>query len=254
MKRKVSFFWITFAALLAACTSTNSVAKGSSGDGEYNISVNGINLHYAKTGSGRPLILLHGNGEDHHIFDVITQKLKDNYTVYAVDSRNHGQSELTDQFSYDFMAEDLYQFILALNLDKPDILGFSDGAINSLIFALNHGDRANKIILLGVNLKPQDAKDEILDYIRALYEETPDPLLYLMLTAPNIELADISTVANPILVVGGEDDVIKGETFVNIASTLPNARLLIMEGHDHTSYIVEQDLFYPYVVEFLSEE
>jgi len=36
------------------------------------INVNGITLYYEKTGRGEPLILLHGNGEDHTIFDVVS--------------------------------------------------------------------------------------------------------------------------------------------------------------------------------------
>ena len=38
-----------------------------------NIKVNGITLEYSKEGTGEPLILLHGNGEDHHIFDKLAE-------------------------------------------------------------------------------------------------------------------------------------------------------------------------------------
>ena len=37
--------------------------------------VNGLKLFYHKEGSGRPVILLHGNGEDHTIFDVAIRDL-----------------------------------------------------------------------------------------------------------------------------------------------------------------------------------
>ena len=40
------------------------------------ILVNGIELFYEISGQGRPLILVHGNGEDHHIFDALVAKLK----------------------------------------------------------------------------------------------------------------------------------------------------------------------------------
>ena len=54
------------------------------------ILVNGIELFYEISGQGRPLILVHGNGEDHHIFDALVAKLKNHYTCYCIDSRGHG--------------------------------------------------------------------------------------------------------------------------------------------------------------------
>lgn len=51
------------------------------------IFVNGIKLHYEKTGSGAPLILLHGNGESHEIFDEAIPLLAPHFTVYAVTAR-----------------------------------------------------------------------------------------------------------------------------------------------------------------------
>ena len=83
-----------------------------------NIKVNGITLEYSKEGTGEPLILLHGNGEDHHIFDKLAEKLKEKFTVYAIDSRNHGKSSMTDDYSYETMAEDIFSFINALELGR----------------------------------------------------------------------------------------------------------------------------------------
>ena len=40
------------------------------------IGINGIELFYEKTGQGRPLIMVHGNSEDHTIFDEAVEVLK----------------------------------------------------------------------------------------------------------------------------------------------------------------------------------
>ena len=53
------------------------------------LGVNGIQLFYTKTGQGRPLILVHGNSEDHTIFDEAVHVLREHFTCYAVDSRGH---------------------------------------------------------------------------------------------------------------------------------------------------------------------
>ena len=52
--------------------------------------INGIDLYYETHGSGRPLLMVHGNGEDHTIFDTAVDELKEHFTCYVVDSRGHG--------------------------------------------------------------------------------------------------------------------------------------------------------------------
>ena len=41
--------------------------------------VNGVDLYYEKSGEGRPLIMIHGYGEDHGIFDEAAAVLKDRF-------------------------------------------------------------------------------------------------------------------------------------------------------------------------------
>lgn len=215
------------------------------------IAVNDITLHYEKKGNGAPLILLHGNGEDHHIFDKLIEKLAPYYTVYAIDSRNHGLSTKSDNFGYSSMAEDIIAFIRDLNIRKPSVLGFSDGAIISLLIALRHKDIFDKLILSGVNLKPSDFKDENLAWLKEEYAQTGDSLLKLMLEEPNIEMNSLKQISNKTLVVGGEDDLFKDRLFSDITATISDASLLIMKGYDHAGYIVDQDILFPYIKEFL---
>ena len=54
--------------------------------------VNGVELYYEKTGAGRPLLMVHGNGEDHSIFNEAVKELKRDFCCYTVDSRGHGRS------------------------------------------------------------------------------------------------------------------------------------------------------------------
>ena len=206
------------------------------------VEVNGTRLFCEVSGRGAPLLLLHGNGENHHIFDTLARTLAGRYTLYAIDSRGHGQSAQTGTFSYDTMAEDVYAFAKALKLERPGLIGFSDGAILGLLLALRHGEDFGKMALLGVNLKPGDFTEESLQFIQETYEETKDPLFRLMLEEPDIELASLRAVQNPILLVAGEQDIFKPELYPCLAETLPHAELRIMEGHGHDSYLVGQAL------------
>lgn len=215
------------------------------------VQANGITIHYTKQGSGKPLILLHGNGEDHHIFDELATKLKDHFTIYAIDSRNHGKSSPTDDYSYETMASDIIALKEALGLEKPSILGFSDGAIIALIIAMQDDLFFEKMILLGVNLKPSDFTDESMAYLQEEYKTSQDPLIKLMLEEPNIELSDLANISSPTLLIAAENDIFKAELYHQIEKTIPDATLRIMEGHDHGSYIINEDILYSDIVNFL---
>jgi len=216
------------------------------------ITVNQITLFYEKSGNGEPLLLLHGNGEDHHIFDPLAEKLSKHYTVYSIDSRNHGASSETPDISYDLMMGDIDAFITALQLAPVSIVGFSDGAIISLMLAMQHGAMINKMALLGVNLKPEDFTEESCAFVKNMYEETGDPLFRLMLEEPNIELEDVKSVLTPTLILAGEHDIFKPETFVRLEAAMPNAALKILPGHEHDSYITQNDMLYPDLLSFLA--
>lgn len=215
------------------------------------INVNNITLNYIQEGQGEPLILLHGNGEDLQIFDKLISKLKKQFTVYAIDSRNHGSSTRTEDFSYETMAEDIHQFIEKLKLKHVSVIGFSDGAIISLLLTLKYPQIFKKMVLLGVNLKPSDFKLDIYNSIVEEYEKTQDPLFKMMLEQPNIELDNLKEINTPTLVIGAEDDLYNEDSFQNIAYTMPDAELKIMKGHDHGSYVINSDILYPSLNEFL---
>ena len=208
------------------------------------VNVNGITLFYEKAGTGHPLLLLHGNGEDHHIFDALAPRLFSRHTVYALDSRNHGRSGRSDNFSYEVMAEDTLGLVRALGLERPHIVGFSDGAIIALVMAMRAGGELGGLALLGPNLSPADFKDECRAEIETEYARTGDPLLRLMLEEPNLSPRDLAALENNTLVIGGEDDIFRPDTFKTIAGAIPDARLLILAGHTHDSYIAGSDLLY----------
>jgi len=214
------------------------------------VNVNNIHLFYKKSGQGPPLLLLHGNGEDHHIFDAISSKLERDFTLYALDSRNHGQSEMTTDFSYETMAGDVYEFLRALDLKAPGIVGFSDGAITALLLGIKHGEAVGRLALLGVNLRPEDFTEKSYRWVKKTYEETKDPLFKMMLEQPNIELDDLRGVGNPTLVIAGENDIYRPELFGEVAAALPGGELKIMMGHGHDSYINGQDILYPDIKAF----
>ena len=88
--------------------------------------VNGTRIYYEIIGKGRPLLMVHGNGEDHKIFDVAAGKLRERYKVYLVDLRGHGKSDKVSEYHYGDMAEDLNVFMRMLNMNDVIYYGYSE--------------------------------------------------------------------------------------------------------------------------------
>ncbi|ANZ98096.1 hypothetical protein BFC20_10465 [Brochothrix thermosphacta] len=201
------------------------------------ITVNGIELNYVQSGSGPVVLLLHGNGEDHQVFEKLQAKLADTYTVYAIDSRNHGESTKTTDYSYETMAQDIVAFVAELKLHPIRIIGFSDGAIIGIKLALL-GIPMERLALLGVNLSPAAFKKAEYMLLELEYQQTKSPLIKLMLDQPQIRLEEVTIINSPTLVIAGENDVFRPETFSELAKALPQAELLVFENETHDSYVI----------------
>lgn len=216
--------------------------------------VNGLVLHYAKAGQGRPVILLHGNGEDHTLFKTqIRQLTEAGYCVYAPDSRGHGANEPLTEYHYEDMAEDIFAFIQALGLNKPALYGHSDGGIIALLLELRHPGTLGVLAISGTNLSPDGISAAFIEEFSERNQTTPDPLVTLMLTEPHIDSLLLSTIRIPVLVTAGENDLILREETDHIASALPNATKVIVPGADHGSYIVNSETMGKLVIPFLKE-
>ena len=212
--------------------------------------VNGLRLYYEVKGAGTPLIMVHGNSEDHSIFDTAVEELSQTHTVYTPDSRCHGLSDDPDEVSYDLMAADLIGFIKELQLEQPVFYGFSDGGILGLLIAMQEPRLLGKLIVSGANLNPtglQPADREIIRKIAA----RGNKLFKMMETEPNISPADLSKITVPTVVLAGEQDLILPEHTELIARSIPGAVLEIIPGEDHGSYIVHSDKLAPILKKYL---
>ena len=201
--------------------------------------VNGIDLYYEMTGEGRPLVMVHGNGEDHTIFNEAAEALRDRFTCYCVDSRCHGQSSATDELHYDDMAEDMVRFLEALDLRDAVFYGFSDGGIVGLLAAARCS-RITDLIVSGANLTPDGVKLGLRLLIRAMYAFKKDPKLALMLNEPNIGEDVLGRIRARTLVLAGSKDLVREAQTRRIAAGIPGAKLQILKGEGHGSYIVHK--------------
>lgn len=215
------------------------------------ILVNNINLYYETYGEGQPIILLHENGETHEIFDKLIESLKDNYKVYAIDSRCHGKSEDLIEISYKLMRDDIIEFIKKLNIEKPILYGFSDGGIIGILIAIKEPDILSKLIVSGANITPNGLKTKDYLLTKLSYFFTKNKLLKIMLKEPNIKKEELNKIKIPTIILVGEKDCIKLKHTKFIADNIKNSTLEIIKKETHGSYIAHSEKIYDIIKKYL---
>lgn len=224
-----------------------------------------ISLCYTKQGGGPPLLLLHGNGQDGSYFIHQIEYFSRRYTVYAIDTRGHGQSPRGNApFTIVQFAQDLLDFMDEHEIDRAHILGFSDGGNIALTFALAHPQKVRRLILNGANLDPAGVKAGVqlpivLGYKIASLFAGKNPkaalnaeILGLMVNEPHIDPDALKSLRVRTLVIVGTKDMIKDQHTLLIARSLPRGRLEIVAG-DHFIAAKNPDAFNRAVDNFLSE-
>ncbi|MCD7808880.1 MAG: alpha/beta hydrolase [Erysipelotrichaceae bacterium] len=196
-----------------------------------------MKVNYEIVGEGFPIVMLHGNGENHHEFDQLVEDLKD-YQCILIDSSYDGQ------ISYQKLCDDVVEVVDALGLETYDVIGFSDGGIIALMLAMQQ-DKVSHIITLGANTNPHMIKTFF--YIQSilrlvclipfcLYQKNARrsfKLTKMMLTEPHFTYDSLKEVKIPALIMAGEYDLIKESDTKNIAEALPYSVLKIIPHGNH---------------------
>ncbi|MCK9174389.1 MAG: alpha/beta fold hydrolase [Desulforhopalus sp.] len=122
-----------------------------------------MKLHYNKTGTGPPLILIHGlfgNGEN---LLPLAQSLAPHFTVYLPDLRNHGLSPHAEDQSHAAMAEDLHQFVVEEKIARTAVAGHSMGGKVAMSFTLSFPHLVTRLVSL--DMAPMDYNSEYSDVL-----------------------------------------------------------------------------------------
>ncbi len=211
--------------------------------------VNGVNIFYEKSGTGKPLILLHGNGETHEIFNKAIKILSGYFTIYALDTRGHGNSDKVNTYHYSDMTEDVRCFIEKLELQKPILYGFSDGGIIGLFLAIKYPQLLSQLIVSGANIAPEGMRNGWLILFKIIYFFTKEPQIKMLLEEPDITAEMLQKIEVPTAVFAGSRDMVKKEHTEFIAHKITNSTLTILQGESHGSYVIHSEKIARLIVE-----
>ena len=113
-----------------------------------NIVINGSNIKYVEKGNGKPLIMIHGSQMNSYDWRDNIDFFAKKHKVYAIDMLGCGWSDKPKgDYSPDFFAEFIKDFINHLNIDKAIFMASSWGGGHALNFALKHPERVSALVL-----------------------------------------------------------------------------------------------------------
>jgi pimeloyl-ACP methyl ester carboxylesterase len=143
---------LTVAIVLSLAISGAGIAYGaesSEPEDRYFTTSDGVTLHYRVCGTGEPLVILPGFGATADSFDANYEALQENFTVYTLEYRGCGQSEVpTYGYHIERMAADFKELLDAEELENVNVLGHSMG--NSVFWCYVEiwgQDRIDKYVL-----------------------------------------------------------------------------------------------------------
>lgn len=231
----------------------------------------GARIWFASFGSGLAVILLHGGlGHSGNWGYQVPVLIDAGYRVLVIDSRGHGRSTRDERpFSYELMASDVLAIMDELNLDRPALVGWSDGACTALVLAAQNPARVAGVFFFACNMDPFGTKPftptpaidrcfnrHTRDYARLSptpesFRDLVEAVSPMQRTQPNYRASDLARIATPVTVVHSEhDEFIYREHAEYLARTLPNAELRLLPDVSHFAPLQRPRLFNAALLDF----
>ena len=105
-------------------------------------------------GIGKSLLILHGFlGMSDNWKTLGSQYASKGFQVHMLDLRNHGRSFHSDDFSYDFMVQDVFEYCQSNSLKKIDIIGHSMGGKVAMLFSVKFPLIVDKLVIADIGPK-----------------------------------------------------------------------------------------------------
>jgi pimeloyl-ACP methyl ester carboxylesterase len=230
--------------------------------------VNGLEMYYEVHGSGSPLVLLHGAYMTIDSMGPMLAGLAATRQVIAVEQQGHGRTADVDRpITYEQMADDTAAFIRHLELEQPDVAGYSMGGGVAFQLALRHPSLVRKVVLASVSYRYDGMHAVALEMFPSISPEmfagSPMEAEYLRI-APNpgdfpklveklktLDTTDyawpeeeIRAIAAPTLIIVGDSDVVRLEHVVDLfklrgggvmgdLAGIPASQLAVLPGTSH---------------------
>ncbi len=239
------------------------------------LDVGGRSTWHEVSGAGEPVVLLHGAfAGATSWFAQVPALVAAGFRVHVPERRGHAHTPDVDgPLTYSVMAEDTIAYLETAVRQPAHLVGWSDGAVVGLLVALRRPELVGRLVLIGQYYNSSGkapggivdqllaAGDDAMKFLRAEYDVvSPDgpehfpvvyaKLLQLVNTEPELDLAELSAVAAPTLVLQGDRDEVTVEHSLAVVAAMPDARLAVLPG-THALPVESPDAVNPLLISFL---
>ena len=230
-------------------------------------------MNIVEAGSGPAVLLIHGLGWDHSLWNPTVERLSADYRVIAADTRGHGRTDKPDgPYDMEMFARDYAGLADALGLSRICVIGLSQGGMIAQGLTLLRPDLVTALVLISTSCKSHPSlRDNMESRIAALDKAGPEAAAKIaaesifspgwrtanaallarfiawrsvMPTAPlnaatralyDFDLSrDLPRITMPTLVVAGQDDVLtRPEGMEEIAALIPGAEYRLIANSGH---------------------
>ena len=250
------------------------------------IEANGLRIYYEVHGEGEPLMLVHGGTATSRDWASHLPAFTEHFRVFTPDSRGHGRTyNPAGELDYRVMADDMAALVDALGLQRPLVLGYSDGGQIALELGMRYPGLARALVLGGTQFRFSEAyleatrallsiadgeevdretlerdQPDFVDYLREAHGHVYGPgywktyvkkIAVLWLTPLHYAPEDLATITDPVLLLTGDRDGVATEESIEMFRLLPNAELAVAPASDHSFIEAKASLFDALALDFL---
>lgn len=226
---------------------------------------------YEWEGDGEAVVLFHGGLSKTSSWDyLMVPPLEDEFHVFAYDRTAHGfTGDQPGSLHFEFQAQEAIAYLEDVVKEPAHLIGYSDGGIIALMAAIARPELVKSIVAIGANYHysaplSDFAEAYVSEEDQAEYNlispDAPHTLLEKIIrmnqiwkTEPDISLKDIASIQCPVLVMAGDDDVIKHEHTISLYENLPLGQLAIIPGTSHGVVKEKPALMIAIILQFLED-
>ena len=220
---------------------------------------------------GEAVVLLHGGLSKTSSWDyLMVPPLEDEFHVFAYDRTAHGfTGDQPGSLHFEFQTQEAIAYLEDVVKEPAHLIGYSDGGLIALMVAIARPDLVKSIVAIGANYHYSAplsdfaeafvSEDDQAEY-NLISPDAPHTLLEKIIrmnqiwkTEPNISLTDIASIQCPVLVMAGDDDVIKHEHTISLYENLSHGQLAIIPGTSHGLVKEKPVLMIAIIMQFLED-
>jgi pimeloyl-ACP methyl ester carboxylesterase len=227
--------------------------------------VNGLHLYYETTGSGTPVVLLHGGMLNIELgFPDLVPELAPRHQVIAVELQGHGRTaDIDREITPASSASDVVGLLDHLGLERAHVVGHSMGAAVAIELAVSHPDRVLSIVPISATVRPEGMHEDFSDPEKmAVSTRMPTAEDFEQMQSTYRRLSPhpdrfeelLAAITAPTLFVIGDHDFTTVPHAALMLELVPGSQLAVLPGTTHMQAPRRTDLLAPMLQEFLDRD